>query len=177
MKLIMEIDKWIEKISEKLSFLGAIWIFLVMAVIVYDVVGRYFFNSPFTGTVEIVRNSIVGIAFFMIPWAMVKEKHVRTTIIVDHVNPKVAVILDALAYVVGFAVFLFIVISSWEPFVTSYVNMEYEGEGAMRIVTFPVRGVIILGSVLTLWHCLIIILNKIVPNKAHIPVQLERRCR
>lgn len=174
MQFIMKIDRWVEKFSEKLSFLGAVWIFLIMAVIVYDVVGRYFFNSPFTGTVEIVRNSIVGIAFFMIPWAMVKEKHVRTTIVVEHVKPKIGVALDVLAYLVGFAVFLLIIVSSWEPFISSYVNMEYEGEGAMRIVTYPIRGVIILGSVLTLWHCFIILLNRLFPQKAVLPAVEER---
>jgi TRAP-type C4-dicarboxylate transport system permease small subunit len=136
----------------------------IMVIIVWDVSGRYFFNAPLTGTYEIVRNSIIGLTFFMLPWAMVNERHVRSTVIVDNLPDRAAKVLTIVAYMIGLFVFLAIVTSSWGPFVKSIVRMEYEGEGALRIVTFPVRGIIIVGSALSVWHTAMILLKLLCPN-------------
>lgn len=165
MKVYIRINKIIERISQILSYVGAVWIFLLMGVIAVDVLGRQLFNTPLTGTLEIVRNSVAGIAFVLLPWAMVKDTHVRSTIVIDHTPKKVSVPLDILAYLIGLIVFIAIVFSSWEPFLSAFINKEYEGEGALRVVTWPVKAAIIMGCSFTAWHSLKIIITKMFPQK------------
>ena len=170
MTTVLKIDRGIRKLQEWLSFAGAIWIFLIMLIIAYDVIAKNFFNSSFVGAAEIVRNSIVGIAFFMIPWATATLSHVRTTILVDRVSFAVARVLNILSYTFGLILFVAIVVSAWDPFVSAIVNHEYELTGGFKWPNWPVRGIIILGSALSAWSCLIYILQQL---RAKPPVEDE----
>lgn len=161
MGIILKIDSGVRKISQWMSFGGAIWIFIIMLIITYDVIAKNFMNSSFVGAAEIVRNSIVGIAFFMIPWATASLSHVRTTILVDRVNNKVKKILNILTYTIGFVLFVAIVISSWGPFVAAYVNHEYELTGSFNWPNWPVKGIIVMGSALSAWNCGVYVLQNI----------------
>ena len=73
--------------------------------------------------------------------------------------------MNVMAYGAGFLLFLAIVIRSWDPFVSAFINKDYEGEGALRMLTWPTRLSIIIGSALSLWHSSNIILRKILPSK------------
>lgn len=160
MLVLQKIDKVINWISTGLSFIGAIWIFAIMIIIVVDVITRIS-GGHIEGTVEIVRNSIVGIAFFMIPLAMVQKRHVRTSIIVDRVSPTGRRILNIIAYLIGIVIFICICISGWGLFMTALQNGEFELSGNFRFYTWPIRLIIIVGSALTCWHCLILLLEEI----------------
>lgn len=165
MGVILKIDKGIRKLSEGLSFAGAIWILIIMLIITYDVIAKNFFNSSFVGASEIVRNSIVGIAFFMIPWATATLSHVRTTIVVDRVGFTGAKILNIILYTLGFLLFVFIIISAWEPFVSAIETHSYEITGNFKWPNWPVRGIIILGSLLSAWSCAVYVLQQITLKK------------
>lgn len=158
MQILLKLDKGITKLSQILSFIGAILIVCSMVLIVYNVLVRALFDSPFEGTAEIVKNSIVLTAFFMIPWAMVEKRHVRSTIITDRVPPLGKKILDITAYTVGAVVFLLTIYASWDLLVNSIVTMEYE-YGTINIPMYPLRISIVLGCILTCWHCIMEIIH------------------
>lgn len=149
-----KINKIVENISEGLSFAGALWMFVLMIVVVMDVLGRKLFNSPLVGATEIVRNSIIGIAFFMIPWAIVEDRHVRSMMLIDKLSARGAKIINFLAYTLAFIIFIGIIKGGWTPMIKATLIREYEGEGALRVPTYPVRMLIILGSLFSAWHCL-----------------------
>jgi TRAP-type C4-dicarboxylate transport system permease small subunit len=136
-----------------------------MSIIVIDVGGRAFFNMPLRGTVEIVRNSVPGIAFFLLPWAIVKQTLLRSTMIIDRVPPGVVRIINILTYSIGFLILFSIVTESWEPFVRAFVNNEFEGEGALRVPTWPTRLGILIGCSLSAWHCLHLVISKLMQRK------------
>ena len=150
--IVEKCEHYLRRFSATLSFIGVTWIMIMMVVVVIDVIGRYFFNSPLTGTAEIARNSIVGIAFFMLPWATVENRHIRTTIIVDSMPDKWKRIQNIATYILGLFVFIEIINSGWTPTIKSWILLEYEGEGALRVPTYPIRTIILLGSILTSWH-------------------------
>ena len=58
-------------------------------------------------------------------------------------------ILEFLACILGATFFSALVIGSWEPFWDAWEIGEYEGEGALRVPTYPVRAIIILMGVLS----------------------------
>lgn len=149
----------LNKFCAILSYCGSFWIFFLMAVIVVDVSGRVLINNPLTGTPEIVKNSIVGIAFFMMAWAAFEDRHVRTTMLLNRAPVKLQKYLNLFSHIVGFFLFTGIIISSWKPTTLACKILEFEGEGALRVPTYPVRIIIILGSILTAWQCLVKIIG------------------
>ncbi len=150
--------------SKILSFfngIGSIWIFLLMLVIINDVGGRVFFNHPMIGTPEIVSNSIIGIAFLQIGYVLMVGRHVRSTIIYDRFSETGKNILDLLAYLMGIFLFILLIYSSWDLFLTSVEIREFEGEGALRVPTYPVRFIILFGSVLILGEYVTLVIKTI----------------
>lgn len=135
-----------ETIAKKIHLLSASWVIVLAFIIIIDVIGRYLFASPLPGTTEIVKNSIVTITFLQIPLAVFRGDMIRTTILYDRFGSHGQKYLQALAYVCGFAFFLAISWSSIDPAIEAFGVREYEGEGALRVPTYPVRMLIVVNS-------------------------------
>jgi len=130
---------------------SAFWTLALAGLILSDVVGRVAFNSPVPGTKEIIQNSVVAITFFQIPLAIYSGSMLRTTILADAMPPLGRRLLRTLASVLGLAMFLGLVWSTWPAFWEAYKIGEYEGEGALRVPTWPVRGSVLVISVFGLF--------------------------
>ena len=70
----------------------------------------------------------------------------QTTIFYDMVCKRLRKFMRTLSSVLGFLLFALLVYSSWEPFLEAFSIGEYEGEGALRVPTYPVRFLIVLTS-------------------------------
>ena len=136
------------RILEIMNTLACIWIFGLMIIIAIDVFGRVFFNTPFKGTPELVSNSILAITFLEIPFVLNRGNHVRSNMLTSHLKPNVMFWLELLAGVIGIFMMVLLIKSSWPAFVKAVQIGEFEGEGALRVPTWPTRGIIILGSAL-----------------------------
>jgi TRAP-type C4-dicarboxylate transport system permease small subunit len=141
-------ERLIKESTRLLHILAAIWLCLIAMTIVVDVFGRFVFNSPLTGTAEIVANSVVSIAFLQIPFAIRTYGMLRTTVVLDLLGPAGRRVFNICTYLLGVAVFLAIAYASWEPMLFSWSIGEYEGEGALRVPTYPVRTFIVAMSVI-----------------------------
>jgi len=112
-----------------------------------DVCSRSFFNLPIPGTKEIVQNSIVAITFLQLPLAIFSGSMLRTTVFADAVPAPVRRLFRTLGYFLGVLLFIGLVLSTYEPFLEAYRIGEYEGEGALRVPIWPLRGLILVTSV------------------------------
>jgi TRAP-type C4-dicarboxylate transport system permease small subunit len=161
LKLFKKIDSGVRKFSSALSTLGAAWVIGIMLLIVADVVGRAVFNHPILGVADIARNSVVGIACFMLPWTMAVDKHIRSEVLLDHATDTIKRIMNIFAYTIGLVIFIGIIYSGWEPLLYAIRTHEFEGEGAVKIVTWPVRSLILVAAVVSAYHCLVRLLANI----------------
>ena len=116
--------------------------FLVMA----NIVGRYVFDSPVNGTAEIVAASIVIIVFLQAGYAIRSRSMLKADFLVTHLPDKVQRALLAVGYLLGAAFFLMIITGGWEESILSYVEGEYEGEGARQVASWPARWTVLIGS-------------------------------
>lgn len=64
-----------------LTNVAAIVLLALVALTVADVIGRYFFNSPVTGTVELVRILMAGIIFLSVPLMFLRNDHIIVDLI------------------------------------------------------------------------------------------------
>ena len=58
--------------------------------------------------------------------------------------------MDRLAALLGAAFFLMIITGGWDESILSWVENEFEGEGALRVPAWPARWTVIGGSALAL---------------------------
>lgn len=132
MKLQLTIARWAHVLS-------AGWVFLLALWIIADVLGRTLFLHPIAGTKEILQNSVIAVTFLQLPLAIYSGSMLRTTLVMDAMGPRGAKLLRALAGGLGVLVFAGIAYASLPSAFDAMRLGEYEGEGAMRIYTWPVR--------------------------------------
>jgi TRAP-type C4-dicarboxylate transport system permease small subunit len=152
--MLVMVDKVVAKVSGVFAALGAALIGLLALTMVADVVGRQF-GSPVTGIVELAAQTVVISAFLTIPYVMRRGGHIRATVLVNRTPPIVRKSLEVLAYLIGAIIFALLAFSAWDAFVEDFVKASYEGEGALRIPTWPARLTIFLASVLMIFESLL----------------------
>ncbi|MFP6828878.1 MAG: TRAP transporter small permease [Gammaproteobacteria bacterium] len=136
----------IERIARATHIVSAFWVIVLALIIFVDVIGRYLFSQPLLGATEIIKNSIVSITFLQIPLAIYRGGMIRTTLIYGAVGADWKRILRSFAGLCGVLFFLGTAFSAWGPALEALGVSEYEGEGALRVPTYPVRFLVVVTS-------------------------------
>jgi TRAP-type C4-dicarboxylate transport system permease small subunit len=152
--MLARIDRLVSIVSVVFASLGAALIGLLALTVVADVVGRQI-GVPVTGIVEMAAQTVVISAFLTIPYVMRRGGHIRATVLVSRTPPVVRKTLEALAYIIGAIIFALLAYAAWEAFTEDFVKASYEGEGALRIPTWPSRLTIFLASILMIIESLL----------------------
>jgi TRAP-type C4-dicarboxylate transport system permease small subunit len=135
------------RLSRTIHLVSALWTLGLAALIFVDVGSRSLLSQPIPGTKEIIQNSVVAITFLQLPLAIYSGSMLRTTVFADAVPAALRQILRTIGYSLGVLVFIGLVLSTYEPFLDAYRIGEYEGEGALRVPVWPLRGLILFMSV------------------------------
>lgn len=130
-----------------LNAIASIWVFILMLIIGYDVLGRYFFNSPLSGTPEIAANSIVAIAWLHFPYVLMKKRHINTNVISRKFSPRLRKVISVMGNTAGVIIFTILLKSAWPLFTKSFTSGEWEGvAGGFHVPIAPIRFLLIVGS-------------------------------
>ena len=132
-----------------LNVLGTLWIVAITILITADVTGRAFFNSPIFGVPEIVKISVVGIVWLQMSYTLKINGHLRSHVILDRINPRARELFHSFAYFLGLVIFLLVIYSGWDTMIESWVGGEFEGEAPVRVPTYPIRSILLIGALLT----------------------------
>ncbi|MEM7613445.1 MAG: TRAP transporter small permease [Pseudomonadota bacterium] len=138
-------------VTRAVHLFSAFWTLALALLIFGDVVGRGMFSAPIPGTKEILQNSVVSITFLQLPLAIYSGSMLRTSIFADAVPPGLRRIFRTFGALLGLIVFLGLLWSTWPAFQDAYRIGEYEGEGSLRVPTWPVRGVVLVMSAFGVW--------------------------
>lgn len=137
--------------ARMLHIFSAFWTLALAFLIFGDVMGRIFLSRPIPGTKELLQNSVVTITFLQIPLAIYSGSMLRTSILTDALPPTVRRLFRTFASVLGLLLFLALIWGTMPSFLDAYRIGEYEGEGSLRVPTWPVRGMIALMSAFGAW--------------------------
>ncbi len=144
-----------DRLSKFLMIVAAAWTFGLAFLVMADIVGRTVFSRPIYGTAEMVAASIVIIVFLQVGYAIRSRSMLRADFLVVLLPDKVQRILLAVGYLLGAAFFLMIITGGWEESIKSFVEGEYEGEGALRVPSWPARWTVLGGSALAMINYLV----------------------
>ena len=152
----MNLITFSDRLSKFLMVVAAVWAFGLTFMILADIIGRGAFDAPINGTAELVTASIVIIVFLQAGYAIRSRSMLRADFLVVHLPPKVQKFLLAVGYLLGAAFFLMIITGGWDECIRSFTEGEYEGEGALRVPSWPARWTVMLGSAVALVNYLVL---------------------
>ena len=131
------------KISRLIHMVSSVWVLILAVTILVDVFGRILFLSPLPGTKEILQNSVIAVAFLQIPLAIFSASMLRTTLLSDVMPAPLQRLLRTISNALGLALFGAIAYAALPEAFDAFRIGEYEGEGALRIYTWPIRFLIV----------------------------------
>ena len=126
-------------IARTTHIISSVWVFILALVILVDVFGRILFLSPLPGTKEVLQNSVIVVAFLQLPLAIFSGAMLRTTFLIENTPRLVQRLLRTLCYVLGAALFGAMSFATVPEAFEALRLAEYEGVGALRIYTWPIR--------------------------------------
>ncbi len=151
---------WLITLSDRLSrFLmvaAAAWAFGLALLVMANIIGRSVFDSPIYGTAEIVAASIVIIVYLQAGYAIRSRSMLKADFLLVLLPDIIQRILLAIGYLLGATFFLMIITGGWDESVLSYVEGEFEGEGALRVPSWPARWTVLIGSALATVNYLVL---------------------
>lgn len=103
--------------------LGLLVIVLTLLIVV-DVGGRFFFNKPLKGGVEISRTVLAWILFLSLAYGLIQGTHVRVTLITMRLKPRLHFMAEVFTALVSLLFFGFGFYSGLEQFKLSYMIGE-----------------------------------------------------
>jgi len=112
MSLTSTIDR-LEKLNltatKYINGVGVFFLFVMMMITVLDVTGRFLFNLPVTGSIEITGYLLLLTVFLGIPYASARGQHIRIDFISAKFTGRRALILESITLLVEIALFVLLV--------------------------------------------------------------------
>ncbi len=139
-----------DRLSKFLMIVAATWTFGLSFLVLANIIGRTYLDAPIHGTAEMVAASIVIVVFLQVGYAIRSRSMLRADFLVNHFPDWLQRTLLAIGYLLGATFFLMIITGGWEESILSYVENEFEGEGAMRVPSWPARWTVLVGSALAM---------------------------
>ncbi len=131
-----------------LNAVGTVWVAAITVLVCADILGRVLFSFPIAGVPEIVKVSIVAIVWLQIPHTLKIGGHLRSDVVLRRISGRGRSILDLFAYALGALVFGLLVFSGWDTMIMAWEIGEFEGELPVRVPTYPLRSIVLLGAAL-----------------------------
>ncbi|NQV99909.1 MAG: TRAP transporter small permease [Rhodospirillales bacterium] len=151
----MSLITFSDRLSKFLMVVAATWTFGLAFLVMAAIIGRTVFDTPIYGVAEIVSASIVIVVFLQVGYAIRSGSMLKADFLVLLLPVPVQRVLLAIGYLLGAAFFLMIITGGWEESILSYVEGEFEGEGALHVPSWPARWTVIAGSALALVNYLV----------------------
>jgi len=133
-----------------MNTLGAL-VVLAMAVIVnIDVIGRWLFNAPLDGAVELTEMGIVAIVYLQLAHAIAVGKLTRSEMLLDLTDrraPRFNLALRTLFNLMGAFVLAVIVYGQLPRLIAAWENGYYKGNpGIFRAPMWPLEAILLIGA-------------------------------
>jgi TRAP-type C4-dicarboxylate transport system permease small subunit len=132
MKLVSAVISLLIKVMVCLATASLAAMMFLMAA---DVVGRYFFNSPISGGLELVEYLMAVIVPLSIAYCALQGAHVSVELLVDRLHPAVRQVIKIFTSTLSI---VFVGLISWQNFL--YIGEMYRSHltsAVLKIPTYP----------------------------------------
>ncbi len=105
--------RFVHKLSYVLAWLGMFALLPLMFLTTVDVVGRFVWNKPVPGAVELSSYILVAFVLSGLAYTHQRRGHVRVTMLLERLGPKPALAVEALTILMSMAITLVIAWQGW----------------------------------------------------------------
>lgn len=141
-------------LAQGLSALGSVWIVALMLLIVADVIGRSFLNSPITGVAEVAARSVAAIVFLQVSAAILAGRLTQADfllLMIERRHPVMVRALNVIFALLSALVFGLILYAAWPATTDTFATGEFFGvQGVFTIPLWPFRAILSGGAALAL---------------------------
>lgn len=109
-------EKAVTALSSFFNVIASAALVLMMVLSCADIFMRYLFNSPITGTYDIVGLSGAVLASFALPYTMLKKGHVAVELLVRSLSNGKRLLIETFSHLLGVSLFLVLV---WQAILLS----------------------------------------------------------
>ena len=142
-------NRLIQVPTNMLLIAAGVFLVLMMVHICADIIGKFVFNFPIEGTLEIVSAYyMVGVIFFPLAYVSHHEGHIKVELFTQNMRPRPLAGLEAVIGIIGF---VFMVWFCWETVaesIHSTIEREQWETAADLVTIWPSRWVMVAGVVL-----------------------------
>ncbi len=146
----------LHRLMAVLNAIGTAWVGAITVLISCDILGRALFNSPVIGVPEIVKVSVVAIVWLQMSHTLKIGGHIRSEVILNRLSPRGRALVNFFSSILGAFIFGFLVYAGWDNMIEAWRIGEFEGDLPVRVPTYPVRSIVLLGAALTCFQFLLL---------------------
>ena len=132
------LDRWFGALVIGANALASLWIFVMMAMVVADVAGRFLFAAPIDGTTELVAMSVIAVLYMQVPFTLRVGRMTRSDAFLARLiahRPAIAHAIEIVFNLAGAALMAIIMSAAWPKWLDSYASHFYVG--TVGVFTFP----------------------------------------
>ena len=145
-KVFKKIAQVVDKVSEYLALIGSLAGLGLLFAGPYEVLMRYFFNSPTSWSGEINQFLLCAIISFCGGYVLLLGGHVRVDAVYQRFNLRQQAYASLFTYLFAIAFLIFLVWQVWQGALDSYLWNEHSGT-SFNPPIYPVKFIIVLGAV------------------------------
>ena len=138
LNLVDSVNDWAGKVASYVAL-------IIMINVVYEVVLRYFLNSPTIWATELNEMLLCGYAALAGGYALLHGAHVSVEIVQERLNSKNQAFLNLITYLFGFAFLAILIWMSWDNAMEAWEYSE-RSESLFAPPLFPVKIMIPIGG-------------------------------
>jgi TRAP-type C4-dicarboxylate transport system permease small subunit len=147
-------EKAVTGFSSWFNMVASASLVVMMLLTCADVFMRYVFNSPITGTYDLVSLMGAVLASFAMPYTMLKKGHVAVEILIQSLSRGKQLIIETFTHLLGISLFLVLV---WQAILLSR-DMKAAGEVTPTLLV-PFYPIVYCMAVCFFGLCLAILVN------------------
>ncbi len=139
------LQKIVTTMSQTINGVGGGILLVLMFLTAFDVILRYLFNKPISGSFELTEFMMVCIVGLGLAYCGVNRGHVGVELILERVSPKTRAIMNAITYGISL---IFVALITWQ--LIKYIGTTYEAHltsSVLLIPNFPFVAILSIGVI------------------------------
>lgn len=135
-----------------MNTLGAVLVLVLMLIVNIDVFGRWIFNSPLAGTLELTEMGVVAVVYLTVAHAVAGKRLTRSDALLDLLERRgifrVGLILRTMFNLLGALVFALIAYGQAPRMVDAWTRGYFTGNvGIFTAPTWPLEAILFIGAI------------------------------
>jgi TRAP-type mannitol/chloroaromatic compound transport system permease small subunit len=153
MKPLAMLDRVFGAVVSGANAVASAWLFVMMAIVVADVAGRFLFSLPIDGSNEIVSMSVIAVLYLQIAYTLRSGRMTRSDAFHARLierRPEIGHAFGLVFHLAGACLMAAIVLAAWPKWLKSYDSGFYVGvKDVFTFPEWPMLLIVVLGCGLT----------------------------